>query len=363
MKILFVGQLGIGQTSRMRMDALTALGHVVVGIDSAAIWSRHSFLSRRLQQHLALGPAVNALNREIVETARRERVQLLWAEKQEYVRAETLRELSFSGVQTLHYTPDPYFTLAWKRTRLIDSALPLYDHVVTSKSYELPQYRAYCRNTIYMALGYAPDVHRPLAPAKHADMLKFSSDATFVGGWEPRRESLLTRVAGIVNLKVWGFAWDHVRDGRWTPRRSARLKLLAGSEPYEVRRNEVLAPSVIGDEIYGDEYAYAVSCGGIGIGFLRRVCPDQHTTRTFEIPACGSMLLADRTEEHQSFFAEGAEAEYFGSDDEFIDKLRFYASHEEARARVARNGFERCTTSGYDYGSRLSAVLRQIDLE
>jgi spore maturation protein CgeB len=95
---------------------------------------------------------------------------------------------------------------------------------------------------------------------------------------------------------------------------------------------------------------------------LRKVCPDQHTTRTFEIPACGSMLLADRTEEHRDFFEEGQEAEFFDSIDEMIDKLKFYTRNESARKRVADGGYQRCKQAGYAYMCRLSTALKELRL-
>jgi len=93
---------------------------------------------------------------------------------------------------------------------------------------------------------------------------------------------------------------------------------------------------------------------------LRTVCPDQHTTRTFEIPACGSLLLADRTEEHQEFFAEGQEAEFFSSSEELLEKIKFYQSNESARKRVAAWGHSRCASGGYAYVHRLKTVLDRV---
>ena len=122
----------------------------------------------------------------------------------------------------------------------------------------------------------------------------------------------------------------------------------------------MLAESYQGGEIYGDDYACALTGARIGVGFLRKVCADQHTTRTFEIPACGSLLLADRTNEHQTFFEEGEEAEFFSSEAEFLDKMLFYGSNEQCRLKLASAGISRCQKSGYAYIHRLDEVMRQL---
>jgi spore maturation protein CgeB len=214
-----------------------------------------------------------------------------------------------------------------------------------------------------MPLGYAEAVHRPIVPRDLNARRLFSSDVAFLGGWEPRREELLNAIArrGKYNLKIWGYAWDHLVDGRWSPRRALRLRLLAGKESFKIAKNENLACSIQGGEVYADAYAWAVSGARINVGFLRTVCPDQHTTRTFEIPACASMMLADRTDEHREFFEEGKEAEFFSCEEELMEKVRFYLNHEASRERIAYNGYQRCLSSGYSYRERLVDVLSSLN--
>lgn len=363
MRILFIGSLQPGQTSRMRMEALQALGHDIAPIDSFDRWGAVSSLERRMQQRLCAGPIVSSLNQEVLRIARDFRADLVWAEKQEYLRPSTFRALRNTGARLLHYTPDPYFTLAWKRTRLMDRSLPLFDYLVTSKRYELAEYEQYPGTTIYMPLGFGGAEHRPMVPSSSSACREYASDVSFLGGWEPRREGMLDAVARIADLtlSIRGYGWDHLADGRMTPRRYFATRRNAADQPYRIRRNPQLAACVRSGEVYGDEYAWAISAARISLGFLRMICPDQHTTRTFEIPACGSMLLADRTGEHQEFFEEGVEAEYFSNTNELVDKLRYYLANENARVAVARRGYERCLRSGYSYLDRISGVMAQIE--
>jgi hypothetical protein len=51
-------------------------------------------------------------------------------------------ELRRLGAKTVHFTPDPYFSLPWKRTQLMDEAMGVFDAVVYCKSYERRQYEA-----------------------------------------------------------------------------------------------------------------------------------------------------------------------------------------------------------------------------
>jgi spore maturation protein CgeB len=354
MKILFLGEIGPGQTSLMRMRAFARLGHEVRGVHTIEPWKRVGWLARQVGKRLQTGPVVDQINREVLDAARDFQPDLIWAEKQEYLRTDTLEALRKLGARLVHFTPDPYFSLDWKRTRLMDAAMGAFDVLVYCKSYERADYEQLGKPLVYMPLGYCDEVHRPLP----SDDPQWASVFGFLGGWEPRRERLLHELAAAeLNLKIWGGYWDFLADGRWTLRRSIILKQLAGGDAFQFHRDGLLAAAHQGGEVYGDDYARALTGAKIGVGFLRIVCPDQHTTRTFEIPACGSMLLADRTDEHRSFFEEGREADFFSTTEELVDKARFYASNERERATVAAAGRQRSIDSRYAYIHRLSDAL------
>ncbi|HEY7790469.1 MAG TPA: glycosyltransferase [Vicinamibacterales bacterium] len=356
-RILFAGQIDEGQTSLMRLRALARLGHTVHGVNTTAPWARASWLARQIQRHRQAGSIVDRINADVLRAARELRPDLVWAEKQEYLWAETLHDLRKLGARLVHFTPDPYFSLVWKQTRVMDEAMRAFDVLVYCKSYERPDYEALGRPVVYMPLGFCDETHRPV-PSGDA---RWQSAVSALGGWEPHRQQMMHAVAASgLDVKIWGRSWDFLRDGRWTPRRHLILRQLAGDEPFSIERDELLARSLQGGEVYGDEYARALTGAKIGIGFLRKICPEQHTTRTFEIPACGSLLLAERTTEHQSLFEEGRDAEFFASCEELVDKVRYYCRDEAARQRVATAGYQRCMNSRYAYVHRLDAALRDV---
>ena len=109
LKILFAGELGHGQTSLMRMRALKRLGREVLGYDTVRPWKRAAWLSRQFQKRFQFGPIIDQINAELVELERDFKPDLVWAEKQEFVKAETLGELRKTGALIVHFTPDPYF--------------------------------------------------------------------------------------------------------------------------------------------------------------------------------------------------------------------------------------------------------------
>jgi spore maturation protein CgeB len=318
-----------------------------------SLWNQQSWLQRQITNRTESGKFVNRLNEGLIKLARETRPEFVWFDKQEYVRPETMAELKKLGAKLIYYTPDPYFTLKWKRTKLMDACMALFDLVVTSKTYELEHFSTIGPQHMYLPLGYCDEVHRPM-PVDDSQRVTLG----FIGGWEPRRQAIIeTIVSHGVSARVWGYAWDHLIDGKWSIRRYMRLRRLAGSDSWSLSKSELLADRIVSGEVYGNDYSTAISSADINLGFLRTICLDQHTTRSFEIPACGSMLLADRTAEHQEFFEEGLEADYFSSEEELIDKANFYSKNIAARRKIAENGLRRTRSSGYSYVDRMKSVL------
>ena len=348
----------------MRASALQRIGHKVHTVDSGMLWRSASYVQRTREQALCAGSRIDAFNDAVYKAMRAVKPTLLWAEKQEFLDPSLLEDARRQGILTIHYNPDPYFTIAWKRTARADECLRIYDVAVVTKRYELNRYSTHgARRVIYSPLGYDPIVHVPSSAVAGS-----LADVVFVGGWEPRRERLLAEAVGITpSIGIWGYGWKAAQEHRFRPMRALRLgRLTPGRNLYWGAPERKLAALIRPGEaphgeIYAEEYARAVAGARISLGFLRELCPDQHTTRTFELPAMGGFLFADRSDDHCEFFEEGREAEFFATAEEFRDKLSYYLSHEAQRVKLASAGRERCLNSGYSYDQRLSTILTQLE--
>jgi spore maturation protein CgeB len=109
-----------------------------------------------------------------------------------------------------------------------------------------------------------------------------------------------------------------------------------------------------------EEYRELLWQASIALGFVSWSNHDEFTMRSFEIPAAGTFLLAERTMTHQSLYVEGREAEFFDNSEECRDKLLYYLDHSPQRRQIAAAGHERCVKSGYGITDRLRLALQTV---
>lgn len=331
LRILYIGCLGQEETT------LRELGCTILPFDTDPYIKRGNRLSRSIEYRLAWGPSVSALNNAICSMAETKEYEWVWIDKGIWVYPETVEFLKRNNKAILvHYTPDP--AIIDCKTRHFVNSIPKYDVLITTKRYELQKYKEYgSKNVIFTHQGYYPNTYKPYEVERELAR-KLESDVCFVGHCEPHYYYRLKAVSRVVNkLSVWGDSWH--RKTYFHP----WLKKVYG-----------------GRGIWHTEYAKAICCTKIGLCLLCKRHPDQSTTRTYEIAACGTFMLAERTDEHRELFEEGKEAEFFGSDEELIDKIKYYLSHDNERKRIAAAGRERCIKSGYSNNERFKEVINKI---
>jgi GT2 family glycosyltransferase len=112
--------------------------------------------------------------------------------------------------------------------------------------------------------------------------------------------------------------------------------------------------SLVGQR-YFREMAEAYSASRIGVNLS---VANDINMRTFEVLACGSMLLTNFIENNgldQLFDTEKQLVEYRGEDD-FFKKIHHYLSHEDERMAIAKAGREHAIHN-HTYAHRMAALL------
>lgn len=341
MNVLYVGPLSEGGTCLMRMRAMQALGHKAIPLDSDP--APHSFEQRRLLPRIArkIGRPLDLtnVNGRLLVAVKEHRPDILWIDKGLGIWPMTLEEVRTLTPETklVGYSPDD-MGRRHNQSSFFLKSLALYDLFFTTKPFNVTELRAMgARRVVQIGEGFDPDTHKP-AMVTAEDRQRLGSPVGFVGAWErDRGEKMLALADAGVHVRVWG----------WQPPRG-------WSKPKHACLN------IEGRPLWGDEYAKALSSFDIALCFLRKINRDVTTSRSVEIPACGTFMLAERTNEHLELFEEGKEAEFFDNKEELIDKCKFYLANSAARFRIAEAGRERCLKSGYSNYDRVRTMLQEV---
>jgi len=325
LRILFDGPQWHGSNAKGLADGFRRLGHICVPVDQDRYVPTGRGLASRAVRRLMQPAFVRDFNRAVLYNADRLDPHLLVVFKGAYIVPETIQRLKDRGIWTCVFYPDVSFMV---HGSYIPRALPLYDHVFTTKSFGIEDMRSRLgvHNATLLYHGFDPTVHRPL-PDGSVVPTSFHCDVSFVGGWSAKKEEMILSVCRTLpdaKVNVWGTRWDSA---------SAALKA----------RLAVTGP------IYGDMYAAAIQASRINLGLLHeRVLGassgDQVTSRTFHIPAAGGFMLHERTDELAKFFTEGKEVACFDGPEELAEKVAYYLGHDDERERIRLIGHQRCVS-------------------
>ena len=330
---MFFGALNRGATCLGRLQAIRDLGHHVVTFDIDPYRKKGPMLTRTIAHRLAWGARVKAINRDLVKFAENQEYDLAWITKGVWLYPETIKALQKNGLaRVLHFTADP--AIDFHRTRHFIASLPFYDVCVTTKGWEVEKYRqegakrvVFVPKAVSLELFHKYDISGPQDE-------KLRSDVCIIGHYEKHyRRCIKAAFDTGADVAVWG-RWQRAC---WF--RPWFKKVFRGSG------------------IWHENYAKALCSSKIGLGLLSKYITETSTARTFHVTACGTFLLAERTDEHMQFFEEGKEAEFFSSKEEMQEKIKYYLEHPDEREKIAAAGMKRCHNSGYGNIDRMCQCL------
>lgn len=250
---------------------------------------------------------------------------------------DSLCRLKAGGAWAALINHDDFFSrYGANRSKMQRDTVAHYDFVFPTKEVNVKELRHVNPNVEFFAFAYYPRIHRPPIP-NDEDKKTWQTDAVFVGSCYPERTKQLEYLASKlpINLKIYGQNWG------------------------KVARRSPLRNCIQGRGLGPDDMAKALFYSKVSLGFLCKENRDDYTQRTFEVPACKGVLLAERTPRHAQFYQEGIEVELFESSNyaEMVTKVEYLLREDQYREAIRERGHEAVLARRHTYADRLSRLI------
>lgn len=294
------------------------------------------FLYYRIQNKFSFGPVIAHINKSLIREAQEMHPDLVFVYRGTHIRPGTLSAIKKTGAVVFGYSNDDPFgeSYPFYIWRNFKKSIFGYDHIFVYREKNIADYRALGYGNVSLLRSYY--IKERNFPIPNLARNAYTADCTFVGHYEDDgREGYIKAIidAGI-DFQLHGPEWER-------------------SKYYELFKKKFGAI-----ESLRDDYNLALNSAKIALVFLSRLNNDTYTRRCFEIPAAGTFMLAEYSDDLANMFEEDKEAAYFRSKEELIQKIKFYLEHGDLREKIAKAGFERLQRDGHEVGDRAKEIIR-----
>jgi spore maturation protein CgeB len=356
LKILIVGEWIHEMYEKAMADGFSKLGHEVQSFKWHPYFKVHGqtlilkqieTIYKKAQNKYLWGPIINRLNRDLVKDIEKNCPDALLIFRGTHIKGDALKIIKkrFPEMTVIIYNHDDPFSPdypAWKPWRHFIDSIPFSDLVLSHRHRNFPEYFAKGAKRVELfRTWFIPERNHPITFTQQ-EKEKYECDVVFVGHFEnDGRIKFLEEIARLgVRLKIYGAHHE------W----GAALS-----------KSPELKDQVPTRLAWGAEYNKALAGGKIAMCFLSKLNRDTYATRCFEIPATGTFLLSEYTDDLASLFKEGEHVEFFRSDKEMVDKIKLYLRDDSLRKKIADAGRNWVNAEGHDAVSRMKSIINWVE--
>lgn len=356
MKILIVGEWIHEMYEKSISDAFEKLNHGV----SAFKWHKYfeikssihgvrqcEIIYKKAQNKFLLGPIIDQLNSDLIKYIRKNHQDVLFLFRGTHIKGKTLKIIKseFKDLKIVIYNHDDPFSPDypfWKPWRHFNDSIPFSDLALAHRHRNIPEYfKRGAASVELLRTWFIPERNHPIKFTDEENE-QYECDVVFVGHYEEDgRIEFLEKISQMgIKLKIYGAHHE------W------------GEALKKVPSLRSQIPTRL---VWGQEYNKALAGGKIAMCFLSKLNRDTYATRCFEIPATGTLLLSEYTDDLNTLFVEGDHAEFFRTPQEMVEKIKKYLDNSALRQRVADSGRAWVNEQGHDVNSRMKQVTKWIE--
>lgn len=299
--------------------------------------NRFKSIYYRFQNKFTFGPDVLKLNKDLVKRVAIAKPDLVFIYRGTHILPGTLKRIKKMGIPVFGYNNDDpfsskYLPYMWRHFK---RCIPFYNHIFYYREKNRQDYENMGYKNISMLRSYY--IKENNFQIKEVEQNQYTCDAIFIGHFENdgRDEMLRNVIESGVNFKLYGSNWQ-----------------ASSLYPYFVEKFGPIMP------LYREDYNLALNSAKIALVFLSKLNNDTYTRRCFEIPATGTMMLAEYTDDlNHNLFTEDKEAVYFRDEQELIEKINLYTASKSKREAIAKAGYDKVHTAGHEVTDRAKQVI------
>lgn len=110
---------------------------------------------------------------------------------------------------------------------------------------------------------------------------------------------------------------------------------------------------------YISQMPYVFKNSKINLNMTLRSIHSGIPLRAMDIMGCGGFLLTNYQEDFLDFFEPDVDYVYYTDNEDLLNKIDYYLSHDAQREQIARNGHDK-VLRGHTYDRRIGEILDRI---